>query len=558
MCLMHNPGEEPIKKLVIAYLNVVFGIGERSENWWTDDLRLQLAGKFEQAFDRRTGYATEAAAGALLAKQNGSQLSPMATAANLPAQTTPTTLNQKLEDQKKMERRKLRDMDETAKLFTFRQHMTLVHEENLQQLQQQIPNTNPIHKNNADLNSTRFDISRLKGSASVTPEPTRKGKELALSDPEKVKTPQQMSFEAEAGPLIIGTDSTADVLANIYTTHSDCHNHNNTNNNLSLRADSLCYLFARVSKMLGLKWTQTAASEYRAHPYAFNFSQEPFDQSELEELEMRIKNLNIMALAKGYALKTKMLRDINQQRNERDLHHAHHHSQQPQFTDEQPRHTHVYTDISQHTDGEKGVDERARIHSVRHRRRQEHYAKLAIKQFREALEAHTTNAEALMQLADVHCMSDKPEKAKRYYLAALQMDPTNFYNLLKYAEFLAAIGNADEAEAQYETACAHATDNTQLHSLALWKYASFVARKSTPTTAVQTPVTPTTTTTTTDTPATTTDTSTTTTASSSPTRNNHNTHKALQLFEQAMLLQGQNLNPQLAADYNDFLNTHHH
>jgi len=179
--------------------------------------------------------------------------------------------------------------------------------------------------------------------------------------------------------------------------------------------NNLCFLFTRVTKMLGLVWSSNAFMEYSSNLALFNcdFEGYIFDSTELVDLQMSIKKLNIMDLAQGYTLKTKLSKILSLEKQQ------------------------------------SGSEEEVAESSPLQQTRKKHFSKMAITKFREALRCHTKSKDALIQLADVHFMLDKVYKANVYYKEALKLDPENSYNLLKYATFLSYYNYNEQAESFY-------------------------------------------------------------------------------------------------------------
>lgn len=182
------------------------------------------------------------------------------------------------------------------------------------------------------------------------------------------------------------------------------------------RNDTLCYLFSRITTMLGLTWTTQAAEEYSTHVAAFNFKA-PFDETELVVIDIVVKKLNVMALAQGYALKAKLLKNTNRAKVREEARKEKETMMKKKGDSDDSSSSRDSTDsqeescLSLSKEREKEKETELADTQVQ-RRRQHHLSRLAIRKFREALSCHTKSKEALVQLGDVYFMIGKYKKAK--------------------------------------------------------------------------------------------------------------------------------------------------
>ena len=159
---------------------------------------------------------------------------------------------------------------------------------------------------------------------------------------------------------------------------------------LLLSGKDQCMLFRIVQQMTSLVFTSSAQNEFSYKENAFEF-ENPFHVTDLEEIGVRVRHLNIVALAQGYVLK-------NQARK-----------------------------LGKNS---------------------ERLCKLALEKFKQALSDNPGDIRALRELADASNLLGDKEAADMYYKRAttISNDPNT---LFKYAVFLEENKKIEEAEEYY-------------------------------------------------------------------------------------------------------------
>jgi len=149
-----------------------------------------------------------------------------------------------------------------------------------------------------------------------------------------------------------------------------------------LSDNDMCSLFSLVRKMTSLKFPSSALKEFSSDPSIFRYTS-PFHNTELTEIGVRIRHLNIVALAQGYVLK-----------------------------------------IGARSNYSVSVENTSRL------------CKLAIVKFKQALEDNPGDKRALSELADTSSILGDYQQAREYYLRSITADPTDSNTLFRYAVFL--------------------------------------------------------------------------------------------------------------------------
>merc|ERR1712137_288158 len=162
-----------------------------------------------------------------------------------------------------------------------------------------------------------------------------------------------------------------------------------------LTPNDLWALFTIVQEMTALRFSRSTLNEFSHDPSIFAFKS-PFHNTELAELGVRIRHLNIVALAQGYMLK-----------------------------------------------------DSARSHSSVSAENTIRLCKLAIEKFKQALEDNPGDKRALNELADTCVILGDHEEARDYYLRAITADPLDSNTLFRFAVFLEGINSFQEAEEYY-------------------------------------------------------------------------------------------------------------
>eukprot|EP01119_Soliformovum_irregulare_P020844 TRINITY_DN6817_c0_g1_i2.p1 TRINITY_DN6817_c0_g1~~TRINITY_DN6817_c0_g1_i2.p1 ORF type:complete len:1128 (-),score=345.63 TRINITY_DN6817_c0_g1_i2:76-3459(-) len=178
--------------------------------------------------------------------------------------------------------------------------------------------------------------------------------------------------------------------------------------------DGRCLLFRTVAQAAGLVFSQVATTAFSENPKVFDF-QNPFDETDLECLTVRVKQMNIAQYSEGFVLRLK---------------------------------------ASKRT-GEESI----RLN------------KLAIEKFQAALEANPGNRVTLRNLADSCVDLGDMEMALSYYQRAILADPRDTNTLFKYACFLEKHEKYDEAEEYY----LKSLEEDPHHSNCLCIYADFLS-----------------------------------------------------------------------------------
>eukprot|EP01119_Soliformovum_irregulare_P021101 TRINITY_DN6964_c0_g1_i1.p1 TRINITY_DN6964_c0_g1~~TRINITY_DN6964_c0_g1_i1.p1 ORF type:complete len:1087 (+),score=286.12 TRINITY_DN6964_c0_g1_i1:199-3459(+) len=178
--------------------------------------------------------------------------------------------------------------------------------------------------------------------------------------------------------------------------------------------DGRCILFKKISKNLGLVFTEATQRSCLENPNFFEF-QQPFDETDLEDIQERIKHMNIVSHSEGFVLKMKA--------------------------------------------SKKFKDESLRLYH------------LAIDKFKKALESNPNNRNSLRNLADCYTYLDQKSEAEFYYKEAIKSDPHDTNSLYKYGAFLDKYDRSDQAEEFY----LQSLEADPTHSNCLGVYADFLA-----------------------------------------------------------------------------------
>eukprot|EP01102_Stenamoeba_stenopodia_P013206 TRINITY_DN4255_c0_g2_i1.p1 TRINITY_DN4255_c0_g2~~TRINITY_DN4255_c0_g2_i1.p1 ORF type:complete len:961 (+),score=234.00 TRINITY_DN4255_c0_g2_i1:195-3077(+) len=178
----------------------------------------------------------------------------------------------------------------------------------------------------------------------------------------------------------------------------------------------LCHLFVRVQTITLLTFTATVQQEFGCDLSSFKAA-DPFDEMDLEEIGVGVRDLNIMAIAQGYVLKQKAAK------------------------------------------AKTGKDDDTA----------KKLAKQAMLKFEEALKMNPDDKRALRELADSARISGNNELADQYYRRAIATDQKDPNLHFKYAVFLEQINRRD-AEREYLAALE--LDPANSHCLQL--YATFL------------------------------------------------------------------------------------
>mmetsp|Transcript_17352 Transcript_17352/g.25821 ORF Transcript_17352/g.25821 Transcript_17352/m.25821 type:complete len:279 (+) Transcript_17352:889-1725(+) len=182
-----------------------------------------------------------------------------------------------------------------------------------------------------------------------------------------------------------------------------------------LEGNDICKLFSAVIQMTALRLRSKCVQEFSADPKNFQYSQ-PFDETDVEEIGVVVRHMNIMALAQGYVLKSKG-RDKSSQENGTRL------------------------------------------------------CQLAMEKFEEALFANPGDKKALRELADTAAILKQNDRANKYYQMCIEADPLDANTLFKYAVFLETeVKRPDDAEEYF----LQALERDPLHDHCLQRYADFL------------------------------------------------------------------------------------
>jgi len=142
----------------------------------------------------------------------------------------------------------------------------------------------------------------------------------------------------------------------------------------------LCALFSFVQDMTALHFSSTAVKEFSTDCSIYQYPT-PFHLTELLEIGVRVRHLNIVALAQGYVLK-------NNARSK------------------------------------SSAENTTRL------------CELAITKFKQALQDNPGDKRALSELADTCAILGDNISAREYYLRAIAADPVDVNTLFRYAVFL--------------------------------------------------------------------------------------------------------------------------
>lgn len=178
--------------------------------------------------------------------------------------------------------------------------------------------------------------------------------------------------------------------------------------------DGRCVLLRFVSHMLGLRFADTTWQEMLQDSTAFDRA-EPFTDTDLTEIRVRVKEMNIAAHSAGFMLKVKA-----------------------KMTD--------------------NAEERRRMLS------------LAIGQFHQALEGNPDNKVTLRNLGECHVSLNDYEEGLKCYIRALNAGPNDTTTLFKYAIALDKAGRLDEAEKYF----LQSLEACPTHSNCCYHYADFL------------------------------------------------------------------------------------
>ena len=188
----------------------------------------------------------------------------------------------------------------------------------------------------------------------------------------------------------------------------------------TLEGEDLCLLFRLVQKMTALRFTENAMKEFSSDPNVYKFKK-PFHNTELEEIDVCIRHLNIVALAQGYVLKMSAR-------------------------------------------AKPGTENSIRL------------CKLAFEKFKLALQDNPNDKRVLCELADVCTILRDMEKADEYYQRAIRVDPSDASSLFKYAVFLEDSHRMDSAEDYY----LRTLENNPSHDHCLQRYGHFLEGQGKP------------------------------------------------------------------------------
>jgi len=190
----------------------------------------------------------------------------------------------------------------------------------------------------------------------------------------------------------------------------------------ALCKDNLCLLFRLVQQMTSLCFSENALKEFSTDPSVFKFKK-PFHPTELEEIGVHTRHINIVALAQGYILK--------------------------------------------HTARSKSNS----AHSSR-------LCKLALEKFQQALEDNPNDKRVLCELADTCTILHDVKNADLYYKRAIDIDPSDANSLFKYAVFLEEKMENKESEA--EEYYLRTLETNPVHDHCLQRYGHFLESRGTP------------------------------------------------------------------------------
>jgi hypothetical protein len=154
----------------------------------------------------------------------------------------------------------------------------------------------------------------------------------------------------------------------------------------------MCTLFERVATLSGFKFATASFVEFVSHPSAFAHAA-PFDETDLEAIQERIKHMNIVAAAQAHALKSKTT--------------------------------------------QREGDRNARL------------LRASVAKFRSALADNPHDKTTLVALADTLSSLGEFADADRYYVAALELDANDFALMFQYATFLEKSHKYDKAETYF-------------------------------------------------------------------------------------------------------------
>ena len=162
-----------------------------------------------------------------------------------------------------------------------------------------------------------------------------------------------------------------------------------------LSDEDLCSLFVLVQEMAALRFPRSALKEFSSDPGIYKYKS-PFHNTELTEIGVTIRHLNIVALAQGYVLK-----------------------------------------VGARSHSSVSVENTTRL------------CKLAIVKFQQALEDNPGDKRALNELADTSSILGKYEEAREYYLRAIAADPLDSNTLFRFAVFLEEKMNLNQEAEEY-------------------------------------------------------------------------------------------------------------
>jgi Translation initiation factor eIF3 subunit 135/Tetratricopeptide repeat len=183
---------------------------------------------------------------------------------------------------------------------------------------------------------------------------------------------------------------------------------------LAMRGSAICRLFALVVQMTALRLRTKCVHEFTANASLFDF-RSPFDETDLVEIGVVVRHMNIMALAQGYVLKS------------------------------------------------KGRDKTSGDNATR-------LYQLAMEKFEEALFANPGDKKALRELADTANLLGQNARADRFFALSIEADPTDPHALFKYAVFLESQGKPEDAEEYF----LQALERDPLHDHCIQLYADFL------------------------------------------------------------------------------------
>eukprot|EP01095_Lingulamoeba_sp_RSL-Kostka_P009027 TRINITY_DN3078_c0_g2_i1.p1 TRINITY_DN3078_c0_g2~~TRINITY_DN3078_c0_g2_i1.p1 ORF type:complete len:341 (+),score=110.04 TRINITY_DN3078_c0_g2_i1:174-1196(+) len=206
-----------------------------------------------------------------------------------------------------------------------------------------------------------------------------------------------------------------------------------------LHEDDFCLLFSKSCDLCNLHFAIKAYEHFSSNPNAYKYTN-PLDVTDLEEIDVCVRHLNIVALAQGYVLKNRARRMKGEKNSNRLCQIAI--EKFKQALSDKPRDKHALRELA---DANNIIAKQENDPEIKKK-----FIKQANIYYKRAVDVDPEDVNTLFKYAVFLEDSLKQiNMAEEYFLLALEADSHNHHCMQRYADFLDGQGLNDDAEAFY-------------------------------------------------------------------------------------------------------------